>query len=281
MIPSLMCLFRKILLVISCCICTSGWAQDIYNLENSQRYAEYLYNTNRFSLSAREYQRLLFMSPHDTSIQLSLLRSYRGASEYNSGLMAARRLYPVLDSMPGAIAMEYGYLLVNNKQYNDLLAIAHTSQYLTEQDKGRLILNYYTLTQQWKEASQFVQKDLQLNNQADYQALIAEGLAYKPLRPGTALGLSALVPGLGKVYTRDWKDGLVSFLMVGGNAFQAYRGFSKQGVQSVSGWIFTGLGTGFYIGNLYGSHKAARYKNARFKKKMEHEASRIVLGTAQ
>jgi hypothetical protein len=66
---------------------------------------------------------------------------------------------------------------------------------------------------------------------------------------------------MGKVYSGRWKDGLVSLLFVGATGFQAYRGFSQKGSESIYGWIMGSLSVGFYIGNIFGSVKAAKIYN--------------------
>ncbi|MBN1981693.1 MAG: hypothetical protein JW795_09185 [Chitinivibrionales bacterium] len=78
-----------------------------------------------------------------------------------------------------------------------------------------------------------------------------------------AAALSAMVPGLGKVYTGDYRDGLVSFVIVGLCAAQSWLGFRKNHSSSVRGWVFASFGTLFYSGNIYGSAVAAHVYNEK------------------
>lgn len=71
--------------------------------------------------------------------------------------------------------------------------------------------------------------------------------------PWLAAGLSAVVPGLGRVYTGRWQDGLVSFLLVGIPSALAAQGFHEDGEASVRGWILASTAALFYAGNVYGS----------------------------
>ena len=71
--------------------------------------------------------------------------------------------------------------------------------------------------------------------------------------PWLAAGLSAVVPGLGRVYLGRWPDGLFSFLVVGLAGGFAAHGFSEDGRTSVRGWILGSTAALFYIGNVYGS----------------------------
>jgi len=92
-----------------------------------------------------------------------------------------------------------------------------------------------------------------------------------PLKsPALALGMSVFVPGSGKIYAGQWKDGLFSLLFTGLSAWQAYRGFHKDGVSSFYGWLYSGISLGFYAGNLYGSYKAVSRYNYQLKHEVSH-----------
>jgi TM2 domain-containing membrane protein YozV len=71
--------------------------------------------------------------------------------------------------------------------------------------------------------------------------------------PLLAGALSAVVPGLGRVYLGRWPDGLLSFLLVGTTGALAAQGFYDEGRGSVRGWILGGVAALLYAGNVYGS----------------------------
>jgi TM2 domain-containing membrane protein YozV len=71
--------------------------------------------------------------------------------------------------------------------------------------------------------------------------------------PFVAAALSAVVPGLGRVYLGRWPDGLLSFLLVGTTSALAAQGFYEEGRGSVRGWILGGVAALLYAGNVYGS----------------------------
>jgi len=71
--------------------------------------------------------------------------------------------------------------------------------------------------------------------------------------PLLAGALSAVIPGLGRVYLGRWPDGLLSFLLVGTTGALAAQGFYEEGRGSVRGWILGGVAALLYAGNVYGS----------------------------
>lgn len=79
-------------------------------------------------------------------------------------------------------------------------------------------------------------------------------------KPWLAATLS-IVPGLGQLYTRQYADaylGLIPFYLHGTIAYMA---FSQVGIQSIFGWINTGIAAGFYAGNIYGTAQSAKRIN--------------------
>ena len=94
--------------------------------------------------------------------------------------------------------------------------------------------------------------------------------------PLLAASLSAVIPGAGKAYTKDWADGVVSLVFVGLNTWQAWRRFDREGANTVWGYVHGGFALGFYVGNIYGSHKAARMFNNRQKLRLRHETEHLI-----
>ena len=73
--------------------------------------------------------------------------------------------------------------------------------------------------------------------------------------------LSALIPGAGKIYTKEYGDGITAFILTGLFAYLAYTNFEHN--HPTRAWIFTAIGAGFYAGNIYGSVASAQIFNAR------------------
>ena len=133
------------------------------------------------------------------------------------------------------------------------------------------------LQENYKEAGLMLEKNSEINEGfiSDYSRLLKLENEFKYKKPGISIAMSAIIPGSGKFYSGYWKDGLIAFIFVTASAYQSYRGFSKNGIESVYGWIFGGLATGFYIGNLYGSGKAANEHNSVFRHKLHHQVEEV------
>lgn len=239
-------------------------AQDITDANHSFVFAQYLFRSQQYSFAAEEFERVLYFNPADTASAVMLLSSYRLASDFETGISR------------GIGIKESG---IKNPRLNSELA----KLYLTSGDIDRLTeligaedfpvqklpywkactsllnSNYSEAVRVLESAADSSQSYLKLYSITSSQSLER----YKS--PFVAASLSVLIPGSGKVYTGDWKDGVVSFLIIGANAFQAYRGFSSQGTRSGYGWFFASTGFVFYTGNIWGSAKAAKVRNKNIK----------------
>ncbi|MGB8321054.1 MAG: hypothetical protein WCE54_23200 [Ignavibacteriaceae bacterium] len=76
----------------------------------------------------------------------------------------------------------------------------------------------------------------------------------------TAVILSILIPGAGKIYSDQIGDGIFAAIATGLCGYLAYDNFRAK--HNFRGWIFSGLTAFFYAGNIYGSAASAQIYNA-------------------
>ena len=255
---------KFIILVFLICLITGRIiSQDLFNLKNSTAYASYLFKSNEYKLAAREYERIIFMDPTNKDSKLFLIKSYNLAGEYDLAIKRFKYLYPSFQTAPPEISYEFGKLLIKNNLLDESGTFLAQSDSLNESDKLILQASTEMFRGNWDAANILIDalnKDQHpvLNN---YRELTTEINNQKYKNQYLSMGLSAIIPGLGKVYSGYWKDGLIAFLFVTVSGWQSYRGFDKQGINSLYGWIYGLVGTGFYMGNIYGSGKAANKYN--------------------
>lgn len=234
--------------------------------ENESAFAAYLLQTGQYELAAFEYERLRFHHPQNDSLSLYLVRAHRMNGKYQLALEQAQWKQQTLTKPSMAWAFQ------NEKNHNALLLqapiqfhiLAKESQQIASEQKEKYLTKQLLLG----DAILSGKKDL-----PTYEPTLAfDGMLLQlhqdwqnrsQKSPALAATFSALLPGSGKVYAGAWKDGLVNALFVGANAYTTYRGYRNQGFNSPYVWIFGGLTTGFYLGNIYGAHKQAKKYNAQ------------------
>ncbi len=80
--------------------------------------------------------------------------------------------------------------------------------------------------------------------------------SFSDKKPWLAALYSGLVPGLGKVYTGEWKDGVYAFAVVSAFSWLTYRFAEKRGLSPYT-FLYGSMALSFYVGNVYGSWKSA------------------------
>jgi len=91
-----------------------------------------------------------------------------------------------------------------------------------------------------------------------------EMTGFKPKSFFVAGALSALVPGLGKVYTGKTGEGVAAFLAVGSLAAITLENYLKDGLYDPKTILFGGLFTTFYVGNIWGSVVSVQVRRQEF-----------------
>ena len=242
--------------------------QDIYDYQHSKRFASHLLRAGQYEQSIVELERLVFFNTQSDTLRLQLLTAYRKAEKFSLGTKRAAELYPALYTMPAPAAYEYGKFFIDQKKYAEADAFWLQSTTIPVADQQVLSATASALDGNFSAALRRLDApQVQGHPLAPpYRELFGEAAAVRLKSPALAGIMSGLVPSSGRFYARDWKDGLFSLVFMSTSAWQSYRGFQKKGAESVRGWAFGGIALGFYLGNIYGSAKAAtRYNQLRRK----------------
>lgn len=254
-------------------------SQDLYNKEHSQKYAEYLSSSQQHTLAAEEYERLVYFDNSSVRYKYNLIKSYRLSGNLESGI---RRIYSFygksLDTIPQLLASEFVKLQILTDSLTVAGSFIHQHSKLSPENRAVFQSYNLLLIGQYKEASLFAGESATIYPAFPSAVLnLSQKAAKIKLKsPFIAAGFSAIVPGSGKFYTRNWSDGLFSILFVAGNAWQAYRGFNEHGIKSGYGWAFASLSASFYIGNIIGSAKAAKRYNKNKRNEVDNQVFEFI-----
>ena len=254
-------------------------SQDLYNLEQSQKYAEYLFSSQQHLLAAEEFERLIYFDKNNISFKYKLVKSYRLSGNLNSGIYRIYSFYGnSLDTMPENLATEF----VKLQLLTDSLSVAEKfiqqKNTLSLENKAIFQCCNLLLKGDYNEANLYAKQAVgnNLTFPKDIIMLTEKADKIKYKSPFVAASFSAIIPGTGKFYTKNWSDGIFSMLFVASNAWQAYRGFSEHGLKSGYGWAFASLSASFYIGNIFGAVKAAKRYNKNKKNEIDSQIFEIV-----
>lgn len=246
---------------------TSGTQDSI----QARGFASFLMEQGLYTMAGEEYEKLTYLYPKDPYYARQLLKAYRLDGNYNRAIERAR----FLDITSPKVATEYIVSLILNEQNESAEIMINSSANLFSQKE---LLRFRTENNIIKGNYHQAQINFQENQSypQQYKDLLQESTKLKTKSPALAGIMSALIPGTGRLYTRDYKDGLISLIFVGGAGYQSYTRFRKNGINSVGGWIYGALATGFYLANIYGSAKSAKYFNSKQRNKINAKAKTII-----
>lgn len=253
---------KAIIVILAISWISTSAQTDLYNPDNSLKYARYLSATAQYREAANEYERILFMLPQSDSVRNELFTIYRKGGLFTQAQKKYDKLY---SSSPASYTVKKEYLRV--KILNNTFTETDISNdtLFNEAEKAEFKASYLLLQYKQAEAANLIAGNRSLSPLLkSYEELSKTKIKQKS--PGLAMLMSAVVPGSGKVYSSFWKDGIMSFIFVTSSFYQSYRGFSKTGIKSGIGWAFGGVALGFYGGNIYGSYKSAQKYNGKQKK---------------
>jgi hypothetical protein len=95
--------------------------------------------------------------------------------------------------------------------------------------------------------------------------------AEKRRSPVVAGALSAVVPGLGKIYAGKSKQGIAAFLPILSLAALTYEGLRKDGPRSARFIGFGSVFALFYVGNIWGSVLSVKIRRNEFKREYDNK----------
>jgi tetratricopeptide (TPR) repeat protein len=279
-------LAASVVLLLTGANCQTIFAQQgqYFSPRKLRDFADYLYESKDYLRAAAEYQRFLAVTsaaaPRD-SIVMRIAKCYSAvgrsgvAHEWFAELLLDAD-GPLYQNAAFGSALSYH----QSGRYNESLELIryYGNRFAPGVWRSRLFLlqsfNHMFLSE-WDAAS----KSLNIvgENLTDQRERIAAAslleLAERgenlPRRSGALAGtMSAIVPGSGKIYCGRYRDGLYAFVATALAAWQAQRGFERDGTSSMSGWAWSTFGVFLYTSGIYGSVGSARDFNVLQEKRL-------------
>jgi tetratricopeptide (TPR) repeat protein len=265
--------------ILYCILLSSSlhtFGQDLFSLEKSKYYANYLFTAEDYRQAITEYERVYFFEPTDSTLS-KLLVCYRYTKQYEKGIERYQNSRSIRKILLPKVFDEYNKLLLESGHFELLTIELSQNKQLADSTISNTKLKANLLQGKWNSAnlalSGMKSEDVFYQNA---QKTVNRGLALKYKSVPKAVLLSAIIPGAGKAYANNWKDGLFSLLLTAGAGYQGFRAFKKLGPQSLLGYAYTGIGVGFYIGNLVGTAKETKKRNKIAYEKIQNDTRQLI-----
>jgi hypothetical protein len=253
----------------------SAAGKDVYDFATS------LYDRQEYFRAVSEFQRFAFFEPSDPRISkagfmiaLSYFKAGQFSLAFNSSLtmtnnpryrfrsrlLAADSLFKLAQYSASAEA----YDSISASLTNDRAVVFSRSIWprLMQKDFSFSLKKYDELLSAWPK----------WNGRSDIEMLRDSAThlkKFRPLSPPLAGVMSAILPGLGQIYTRRPGDGLVAFAAVavlGTGSYLLWRYYEHKEIALV----VTLAGGFFYAGNIYSAWASAnKYNSLYYRKNLE------------
>jgi TM2 domain-containing membrane protein YozV len=235
---------------------------DFNSPQNIKLFADYLFCDQDYLRAIDEYEKYLLVFADD-SIQFKIAVGYSAMNDQSNAykkLSSIKKTSSFYEQSKIEILKSFYLQSIDSNFYsfadvlinsrspfsNDAYRLKNTSMLLIKDellDKEKFLIPFEN--EEKNKLSNFYD----LKNNPPYKSEAWAGI------------LSAIIPGVGKIYTQEYADGITAFILTGLFAYLAYTNFEHD--HPTRAWIFTAIGAGFYAGNIYGSVASAQIFNAR------------------
>ncbi len=159
------------------------------------------------------------------------------------------------DSLLGLLKIKDPLLLELKYFEQSGLSLLKRDNYLFQKSNSYLTNTYYHFT---KPKQEF----LQIKQTID---------AFKPKSAVAAGLLSAVVPGLGKIYTKKTGEGIATFFKLALIGLPALEALNKKGVEDPRFIVFASIFSIGYVANIWGSVVSVSVRRREFNKKIDDQ----------
>lgn len=235
---------------------------DFNSPENIKLFADYLFCDRDYLRAIDEYEKYSNFFDNDT-IRFKIALAFSSMDEHTNALKNFNKLSEAsqLYQLSQIEELKSFFKLKLFPQLSSKVSEIHNlkSEYSLNADK---ILNFSYLLNNYSIPSE----KLFLEPFNDQEKPIVQNFYLRKTNPDYKSEIlagiySAIIPGLGKIYTENYSDGITAFLITGIFSYLAYTNFEHKHLTRA--WIFTAASAGFYAGNIYGSVASAQIFNVK------------------
>lgn len=234
---------------------------QFHSSENIKLFADYLFCQKDYLRSIEEFTRIKEFQNSDTLI-FKIGYSYFQINDFKNAEIYFSKIQS--DSSLKNLSLAYKALI--SFLDNDLLTLNNITKSIGSNHFGIRKLN---LTSQLINEN-IIPSEEQITIFNDEEALFIKNIILRKNQPDhlspSLAGLLSVIPGLGKVYTKNYTDGLTALLLTSLFTFLSYDNFKNN--HQFRGYLFSVTALGFYLGNIFGSIVSAKKHNHQYDEKI-------------
>lgn len=242
---------------------------DLYNLENRIKFANFLYQEKDYIRAIDEIKFILNQTESDT-LRFRFANSFLKLNRYEEASENFKTLF--LGSLSNEAKLFFFKSNFLKNDFNFFRKLTENKNYIPEKyenEISRLNSISYFLDNEKLPPQETLLKPFDDSLQTKLYLFYQMKKNPPTKNPLQAAAFSALIPGAGKIYTGEISDGIISFIATSLSLYLSINNFQHN--HQTRGWIFAGLTSFFYGGNVYGSYVSAKKYNENSKLKIQNE----------
>ncbi len=263
--------------------------QMVIESDHQYEFADTYFRQGRYAEAILEFERFIHFFPDEQRVPkayyrigLSLLNSGRFKEAIDSFSTIIHRWYPSDLSMNSYFRMSECLMKIQ-----DSGSAVRLLEHLAETAPSQIIRDeaYYRIGWIYLETGNFAKalESFQKIRRANWDRFRLNEITSElskdnlfPQKKPLFAGALSIIPGAGFVYCERYQDALVAFLLNSAFIWSACESFDSG--NDGLGSIITFVGTGFYLGNIYGAVSSAhKYNRASKKTFLENLKSRTAV----
>ncbi len=252
------------------------------SLENIRKFADYLYCDNDYIRAILEYERYLNIKSiensnkiEDDTVMYKISLSQIKLNKYNDASTNLKLLFN--SELKDESILQYYKINFMNNNFTQLSNDYYYRNIYSEKYSGQLSI-YFILSNLMNKKLYTTDDEekllKELNNISIYDKnKIISFISYRRNQQYKnslkASVLSTIIPGSGKIYTKNYGGGITSFILTSLFTFLSIDNFNSN--HNFRGFLFGGISLFFYSGNIYGSVASANIYNAKKVYEFNHQ----------
>lgn len=262
------------------------------NYNTNVDFADYLMQQHDYFRAISEYKRVLFFCQNDSIryyCMTQIAKSYRKSRRFDSGVSYSNEVLnqeQLQANLRWQNSLNVGLAYLENNQPHLSLPFLQKTSELNPSLFVQLSVGLAHLRlRQWGKASErvrqaaFALKDTTVKAKISLMADSIDKFSLYPQKsPVAASLLSAILPGSGQAYSGHTYDAIQAFLYtfsIGFSSFALYKYEKKVKGRLQLTYIGFSITSLFYVGNIMGARRTAKYRNWRlesdFSKRIQEE----------
>lgn len=233
---------------------------EFFSLENRLKFSNYLFYSGDYIRAIDELNEVDPTKSND-SLQFKIGLSLQQINRLGEATVTFRDLMQS-QSLRDEASFEYARTIYLSGQISRLASfesLEPLSNSIHRRDVEKLIQLDKLQSAENKIDSASFFKPFDKNESIELMKFYQRKINLDDKNPTLAAVMSAIIPGLGKIYTENYGDGITALLFTGVLTFLSIDNFNAG--HDFRGWLFAGLAGYFYAGNIYGSAVSANVYN--------------------